>query len=216
MEFTELQYYSTNSRTLDSAVDADLRRIVSNYANAEDFQPGAQFSISDAISLAMLHQRNVLLSHRSPPDKGIVSGRLKHYLAALTAVSRALALERVEVFRDYIGTTTSHTRETFKPIQQLVRIRAKLIDLQDEWGGTLEGDIWGERKFGVQCLSQIADAKRGYLRIAEMALRNVRVLDRAISRIMEWEFDRKISFAVVQKEFGYPDVGEFWDRYWAP
>lgn len=71
-------------------------------------------------------------------------------------------------------------------VRHYLRIRARLIELQSEWGNILEGDIWSVGDFTDRSnvSSGAQDARKGYRSIADAALRQIGVLDQVLAKLL--------------------------------
>lgn len=163
-------------------------RWASNYSQLDGEELSGFPSISDCISLLVLGVS---------PDWKKNSESPESMANPLASVAKGWIGEKkyLEV-SDLIRALTTETRASVPSlnlefdigfqVRHYLRIRAKLIELQSEWGNVLEGDIWcvGDYTDKSKAIAGAQDARKGYRGIADAALMQIGALDQVLANLL--------------------------------
>lgn len=171
-----------------------LARTLGDYCHLRDAEP--DFGPSDAIALG-------LLLHEAR-EQG-ASGMVAHYEKAFGAVCAALGLDG-EAFSGKIDSQYRSGPENISrelSIRNLCRLRLAMTRFCDEWGGVLEGDIWGDRLAQSPLKDAMREAETWYAAERARLLEGVRVFDAALLRLLGWPTG-SVSLTELRGTHGYP------------
>lgn len=219
--------YSSNRRMWQhDRIPADVERCGTDYDFESYFGADAIFSVSDAISLAMLKCREELLKKkRGTPDRAqpYLTGRSNFYSLALCSVGSGLALPDPEyIERVVLSDVSSHIPiKRNRALTQLLRVRLHVLSFQNEIDGLLEGDLWGTRApFHMDDTAltpgqteAVELARDWYLRNADALMKEISSVDRAICSLLGWDVGASLAYSELRLRHDFPDalrfIGEF-------
>ncbi len=200
-------YYDRTGRTTNPR----LARLAGLY----DVCEGEDFTHSDLISLTVRLQ--------GARRRGQVPGLKEYYAAAHAAVGKGLDLTSDYRLVDAL-VLGPHQPDPRDPrgaakepdarragVGQLLAVRCRVIDYQDECGLLLAGDLWGLGGLPHDARATVEAAQKWYAGSADALLAGLDTLDRAICAQLGWPTDRRVSPERLRNELGFPDSGDLFD-----
>ncbi len=221
--------YSSNRRMWQhDRIPADVERCGTDYDFESYFGANAIFSVSDAISLAMLKCREELLKKMDPPGRAqpYLTGRSNFYSSALRSVGSGLALPDPEyIERVVLSDVSRHIpikRNT--ALTQLLRVRLHVLSFQNEIDGLIEGDLWGtcapfhkdDTALTPGQTEAVEMARDWYLRNADALMKEISSVDRAICSLLGWDLSASLSYSELRLRHDFPDAVRFIEEFCVP
>lgn len=194
----ELMGYSTWNRLIKTIQNPRLTRVASDYIFTINPEEDPVFDYADVISLWMLRTKHALLLINKDPlgDKGLV----QYYADAYASLINALKLE--DSLTEWLIKA-----ELFDVMEQLIRIRAKAINYQDEFGGVILGDPWSWTKESeVLRKETVVKLKRNYTYGADLLLDFLQTIDLAIAEALKWKIDGTVNLSILTASWDFPNV----------
>lgn len=98
-----------------------------------------------------------------------------------------------------------------RSLDQLLRVRRMAIGIQDEWGVTLEGDLWGLGRPGLSRAqhARVLGLREWYRKVADECLGGLPRIDRTIALLLGWKPGAVVRFAMLKSKFSFPPLVDY-------